>query len=131
MCVITILNADCHPTEIDVSVEVYKVYEDSRRQEERQRYERRVHLDGRSFDNGLLFELATEPLEKTFERIETLREVNEVLQQIPPRQRDRFLLHFAYGYSYSEIAKLQGCHKAAVMRSAKSALKKIRENLAA
>lgn len=131
MCVITILNADCHPTEVDVSVEIYQVYEDSRRQEERQRYERRAHLDGRSFDNCLLFELATEPLEKTFERIETLREVSEVLQQIPPRQRDRFLLHFAYGYSYSEIAKLQGCHKTAVMRSAKSALKKIRENLAA
>lgn len=112
-------------------MDVYKVYEDSRRQEERQRYERRKHIDGRSFDNCLLFELATEPLEQTYERIERLREIQAVLQDIPPQQHERFILHFAYGYSYSEIAKMQGCHKAAVMRSAKSALKKIRENLAA
>ena len=70
------------------------------------------------------FELATEPLEQTYERIERLREIQAVLQDIPPQQRERFILHFAYGYSYSEIAKMQGCHKAAVMRSAKSALKK-------
>ena len=71
-----------------------------------------------------LHELTTEPLEQTYERIEQLREIQAVLQDIPPQQRERFILHFAYGYSYSEIAKMQGCHKAAVMRSAKSALKK-------
>ena len=131
MYVITITNIAPNLMEVEVSVDVYKVYEDSRRQEERQRYERRKHIDGRSFDNCLLFELATEPLEQTYERIERLREIQAVLQDIPPQQRERFILHFAYGYSYSEIAKMQGCHKAAVMRSAKSALKKIRENLAA
>ena len=130
MYVITITNIDHNLMEVEVSVDVYKVYEDSR-QEERQRYERRKHIDGRSFDNCLLFELATEPLEQTYERIERLREIQAVLQDIPPQQRERIILHFAYGYSYSEIAKMQGCHKAAVMRSAKSALKKIRENLAA
>ena len=124
MYVITITNIDHNLLEVEVSVDVYKVYEDSRRQEERQRYERRKHIDGRSFDNCLLFELATEPLEQTYERIERLREIQAVLQDIPPQQRERFILHFAYGYSYSEIAKMQGCHKAAVMRSAKSALKK-------
>lgn len=131
MYIITISNADHHPLEVEVSVDVYKVYEDSRRQEERQRYERRKHIDGRSFDNCLLFELATEPLEQTVERLEMLRVIQSTLQEIPPGQRERFLLHFVYGYSYSEIAKMQGCHKAAVMRSAKSALRKIRENLAA
>ena len=124
MYVITITNIDHNLLEVEVSVDVYKVYEDSRRQEERQRYERRKHIDGRSFDNCLLFELATEPLEQTYERIERLREIQAVLQDIPPQQRERFILHFVYGYSYSEIAKMQGCHKAAVMRSAKSALKK-------
>ena len=115
MYVITITNIDHNLLEVEVSVDVYKVYEDSRRQEERQRYERRKHIDGRSFDNCLLFELATEPLEQTYERIERLREIQAVLQDIPPQQRERFILHFAYGYSYSEIAKMQGCHKAAVI----------------
>ena len=92
MYIITISNADHHPLEVEVSVDVYKVYEDSRRQEERQRYERRKHIDGRSFDNCRLFELATEPLEQTYERIEQLREIQAVLQDIPPQQRERFIL---------------------------------------
>ena len=40
MYVITITNIDHNLLEVEVSVDVYKVYEDSRRQEERQRYER-------------------------------------------------------------------------------------------
>ena len=46
MYVITITNIDHNLLEVEVSVDVYKVYEDSRRQEERQRYERRKHIDG-------------------------------------------------------------------------------------
>lgn len=49
MHVITITNIDHNLPEVEVSVDVYKVYEDSRRQEERQRYERRKHIDGRSY----------------------------------------------------------------------------------
>lgn len=131
MCIVSVLNTDHHPVEVEVSVEIYEVYEESRRQEERQRYERRKHIDKRAFDSCLLFELATEPLEETFERLETMKQIDCILQQLPPLQRWRFLLHFAYGYTYSEIAQMQGCHKAAVMRSAKTAMKKIRENLAA
>ena len=131
MCVITILNANRRPVDVEVSVDIYRVYEESRKQEERQRYERRKHIDGRAFHNCLLFELATEPLEETFERLETLQEINSLIEQLPPLQRQRFVLHFIYGYSYSEIAEMQGCHKAAVMRSAESALKKIRKDFAA
>ena len=82
-------------------------------------------------DNCLLFDLATEPLEETAERLETLQEIGRALEQLPPLQRWRFILHFFYGYSYSEIAKMQDCNKSAVMRSVHSALKKIRNNVAA
>ena len=131
MYLVKILNADLHPVYVEVSVEVYRVYEESWKQEERQRYERRKHIEGKSFDHCLLFDLATEPLEETFERLETLREIGRELEKLPPLQRWRFILHFFYGYSYSEIAKMQGCHKSAVMRSAQSALKKIRKEIAA
>ena len=100
MCVITILNANRRPVDVEVSVDIYRVYEESRKQEERQRYERRKHIDGRAFHNCLLFELATEPLEETFERLETLQEINSLIEQLPPLQRQRFVLHFIYGYSY-------------------------------
>lgn len=41
------------------------------------------------------------------------------------------MLHFAYGYTYMEIAKMEGSNKSTVMRSAKVALKKIQKKLAA
>ena len=68
---------------------------------------------------------------ETAERLETLLEIGQVLEKLPPLQRWRFILHFFYGYSYSEIAKMQDCNKSAVMRSVHSALKKIRKKVAA
>ena len=124
MYLVKILNADHRPVDVEVSLEIYRVYEESRKQEERQRYERRKHIEGKSFDDCLLYDLAAE-------RLETLLEIGQVLEKLPPLQRWRFILHFFYGYSYSEIAKMQDCNKSAVMRSVHSALKKIRKKVAA
>ena len=107
MYLVKILNADHRPVDVEVSLEIYRVYEESRKQEERQRYERRKHIEGKSFDDCLMFDLATEPLEETAERLETLLEIGQVLEKLPPLQRWRFILHFFYGYSYSEIAKMK------------------------
>ena len=131
MYLVKILNADHRPVDVEVSLEIYRVYEESRKQEERQRYERRKHIEGRSFDDCLMFDLATEPLEDTVERLETLLEIGQVLEKLPPLQRWRFILHFFYGYSYSEIAKMKDCNKSAVIRSVQSTLKKVRKNVAA
>lgn len=50
MYLVKILNADHRPIDVEVSLEIYRVYEESRKQEERQRYERRKHIEGKSFD---------------------------------------------------------------------------------
>lgn len=94
MYLVKILNADHRPVDVEVSFEIYRVYEESRKQEERQRYERRKHIEGKSFDDCLLYDLATEPLEETAERLETLLEIGQVLEKLPPLQRWRFILHF-------------------------------------
>lgn len=39
-------------------------------------------------------------------------------------------MHFVYGYTYLEIAKMEGSNKSTVMRSNKAALKKIQKKLA-
>ena len=54
MYLVKILNADHRPVDVEVSLEIYRVYEESRKQEERQRYERRKHIEGKSFDDCLL-----------------------------------------------------------------------------
>lgn len=114
MCVITILNANHQPMEVEVSVEIHQVYEDSRRQEERQRYERRKHIDGRSFDNCLLFELATEPLEQTVERLEMLQGNPVYIARNSTRSAVSVFFFFVYGYS---IQRLQRCRAATRLRS--------------
>lgn len=131
MCYVTIFDGSGKPITVEVSREIYQVFADYEREMERQRKEEYRHRDARSWDTCLIFELSTEPLEQTYERMRTLREIQEALLSFTPKQRRRFLLHFAYGYTYLEIARMEGSNKSTVMRSAKTALKKIQEKLAA
>ena len=117
MCRVTILNENGIPVTVEVSREIYQVFVDYEREIERQRKADFRHRDARSWDTCLIFEVSTETL--------------EALNEFTPKQRRRFLLHFAYGYTYMEIAKMEGSNKSTVMRSAKVALKKIQKKLAA
>ena len=128
---VTIFDAAGTPLVVEVSYEVFQVFAEYDREMERQRKADSRHRDCRSWDTCLLFEVSTEPLEQTYERMRTLKEIRDVLEEFSPKQRRRFLLHFAYGYTYMEIAEMEGSNKSTVMRSARAALKKIRKKLAA
>lgn len=128
MCRVTILDGNGIQITVEVSQEIYQVFVDYEREVERQRKADSRHRDARSWDTCLIFEVSTETLEQTYERIRTLREIQEALNEFTPKQRQRFLLHFAYGYTYLEIAKMEGSNKSTVMRSAKVALKKIQKS---
>ena len=126
---VTIFDAAGTPLVVEVSYEVFQVFAEYDREMERQRKADSRHRDCRSWDTCLLFEVSTEPLEQTYERMRTLKEIRDVLEEFSPTQRRRFLLHFAYGYTYMEIAEMEGSNKSTVMRSARAALKKIRKKL--
>lgn len=126
---VTIFDAAGTPLVVEVSYEVFQVFAEYDREMERQRKADSRHRDCRSWDTCLLFEVSTEPLEQTYERMRTLKEIRDVLEEFSPKQRRRFLLHFAYGYTYMEIAEMEGSNKSTVMRSARTALKKIRKKL--
>ena len=128
---VTIFDAAGTPLVVEVSYEVFQVFAEYDREMERQRKADSRHRDCRSWDTCLLFEVSTEPLEQTYERMRTLKEIRDVLEEFSPKQRRRFLLHFAYGYTYMEIAEMEGSNKSTVMRSARAALKKIRKKLVA
>ena len=126
---VTIFDAAGTPLVVEVAYEVFQVFAEYDREMERQRKADSRHRDCRSWDTCLLFEVSTEPLEQTYERMRTLKEIRDVLEEFSPKQRRRFLLHFAYGYTYMEIAEMEGSNKSTVMRSARAALKKIRKKL--
>ena len=64
--ILTVPDGDLVTREVEVSVAVYRLFDDSRLQTERERYERRAHLDSRSLDSSLQYELVTQPLEELY-----------------------------------------------------------------
>ena len=125
--IVTVPDANHQPQAVEVSLEVYQVFADSKRAEQRERYERRKHLDSRSLECCLYGKSVSETLEETFERMELARKVWAGLAHLSPKQRQRLVLHFWSGYSYAEIAKMENCNKATVMRSVKNGLKKFQK----
>ena len=128
---VTTFDAMGTPIVVEVSHEVFQVFVEYEREMERQRKADSRHRDCRPWGTCLLFEVSTEPLEQTYKRMRILKEIREALEEFSPRQRRRFLLHFIYGYTYLEIAKMEGSNKSTVMRSARATLKKNQKKLAA
>lgn len=129
MCMVTIFDEKGKPVVIEVTPEIFQVFLDYEREMERQRKADFRHRDLRSWDTCMLFELSTEPLERTWERLWVIAEMKKAFEELTPKQHRRILLHFIYGYTYREIAEMEGSNKATVMRSVNTALKKLRKKL--
>lgn len=125
--IVTVPDADRKMQPVEVSFEIYQVFAESNRMEQRQRYERRKHLDSRPLECCLYGKSVSETLEETFERMELAEKVWAGLSRLSPKQRQRLILHFWSGYSYAEIAAMENCNKATVMRSVKTGLKKFQK----
>ena len=95
MCYVTIFDGNGKPITVEVSREIYQVFIDYEREMERQRKEEYRHRDARSWDTCLIFEVSTEALEQTYERMQTLKEIQETLLTFTPKQRRRFILPFS------------------------------------
>ena len=83
--------------------------------------EQRRHWDGREFDEYIIATEGRLPYCATPEELvcqrETLDEILAVLALCTPTQRERFLLHALYDFSYAEIAEMCGCTKGSVQTS--------------
>lgn len=106
---------------VEVSVEVAECLDAGRRKEENLRHEQRRHWDDREYDEYIVaveghLSHRTTPEEQVCQR-ETLDEIMSVLALCTDTQRERFLLHALYDFSYTEIAELCGCTKSSVQTS--------------
>ena len=113
---------------VSVSVEVYEYLTQADHKAENLAHEQRRHWDGREFDEYIIAVEGCLPYCATPEDLicqrETLDEILAVLALCTPTQRERFLLHALYDFSYAEIGRLCGCSKSAVEKSV-SAVKNI------
>lgn len=86
--------------DIEVSYEIYKLFDDERKAGERERYERRKHLDDRELE---IYSVAGQYCFPTTEDIflnrEKLREVDAILKTCTHIQQERFYLYRICSYA--------------------------------
>ena len=79
------------------------------------------HWDERGYGEYIVVTEGRLPYSETPEqyvcRMETRREILAVLALCTEKQRERFLLHALYDFSYEEVGKICGCSKYAVRDS--------------
>ena len=113
---------------VSVSVEVYEYLIQADHKTENLAHEQRRHWDDRELDEYIITTEGRLPYCATPEELlcqqETLDEILTVLALCTPTQRERFLLHALYDFSYAEIAEMCGCTKIAVHYSIEAVRKK-------
>ena len=113
---------------VSVSVEVYEYLIQADHKAENLAHEQRRHWDDRELDEYIIATEGRLPYCVTPEELlcqqETLDEILTVLALCTPTQRERFLLHALYDFSYADIAEMCGCTKIAVHYSIEAVRKK-------
>ena len=112
---------------VEVNDDVAECYDQGRRKAENLYHEKRRHWDDREFDEYIVITEGRLPYCATPEELvcqrETLDEIMAVLALCTSIQRERFLLHALYDYSYDEIARICGCSKSAVLKSVNTVIR--------
>lgn len=71
----------------------------------------------------------SEPMEDRVYRRIMYQKLHKAIDQLPDIQRRRVILYYFEGYTYEQIAQMEGCSKRAVKFSVDIALKKLKDYL--
>ena len=124
---VTIEDENGKKIEVEVTEKIFEVFEDDRKLKERQRNERRFHYDKRGIEDYIIANEQSRFL-KSAEDIYIDREaIKKALDSCTPIQRRRFCLNKIYGYTYAEIAKLEGCSINVIFKSVSAVTKKVKD----
>ncbi len=120
------------PRETEVSRPVYLEFCRFVKQERNLRRSDERHIEQSDLTDETLYNRALRPSERVEETVfDSLR--NEHLRQsiveLPGIQRRRFVLHHEFGFTYEQIAEMEGCKKQSACESVMLAEKRIREKL--
>ena len=124
---VTIEDENGKKIEVEVAAKIFEVFEDDRKLKERQRNERRFHYDKRGIEDYIIANEQSRFL-KSAEDIYIDREaIKKALDSCTPTQRRRFCLNKIYGYTYAEIAELEGCSVNEVFKWISAVTKKLKD----
>ena len=88
------------------------------------------HLSELDFGEELLSHKIADPSEPTEDRVcrrIMYQELHNAIAQLPEIQRRRILLYYFGGYTYEQIAEMEGCKHPAIIKSVAAAEKKIKK----
>lgn len=115
---------------IKVSDEIFQLFCEEKRRKEREKWEKRNHIDKRDLDSYIVtIQAITETLEETFFRQECMRTIVKIVSGCTPTQRKRFYLYFLGGYTYKKIAEIENCGVSKVQKSVEKVLRKIKNSM--
>jgi RNA polymerase sigma-70 factor (ECF subfamily) len=114
---------------IEITHDIFQAYlKEFNKPLERQRNEKRRHLEAEDMES--LIESGRLAAVLPFEREILARvDIYAALEKCTEIQRRRVIMHYALGYSFTEIARIEGCNETPVRRSILAALKKIKNFL--
>ena len=125
------IKVDGRMVSVEVSAEVGEFWEQGKRNNRKLYREQQRYWDGRECDEYIIATEGRLPYCVTPEDVicqrETLDEIMTVLALCTEKQRERFLLHALYDFSYEEVGKLCGCSKGTVQTSINAVKKKFQK----
>ena len=124
---VTIEDENGKKIEVEVTAKIFEVFEDDRKLKERQRNERRFHYDKRGIEDYIIANEQSRFLKSAEDIYIDKEAIQKALDSCTPTQRRRFCLNKIYGYTYAEIAKLEGCSINVVFKSVSAVTKKLKD----
>ena len=120
------------PQKTEVTQAVYEVFEKYVKTERNLKRWAERHVDFTDISDETLYWKLLHPPKSVEEIIidkQIIDMVRETLENLPKTQSRRFTLYYEYGFTYQEIAEMEGCTKRAVKFSTDLAMAKIREKI--
>ena len=120
------------PQETEVSLDVYLEFCRFVKKERNLRRSDERHMEQSDLTEKTLYNRALRPSKGVEEAVfDSLRDeqLRRAIAELPEIQRRRFVLYHEFGFSYEQIARIEGCKRQSVTRSIESAEEKIREKI--
>ena len=114
---------------VKVSFEIYNIFEEERKDQERVRKEQERHLNDTEVDSDIVayyHSLHKTSVEDKITYRSEIKEAMEVIQTCTPTQQRRFHLNRILGYSFAEIGIMENCSKTRVKKSVDIVAEKIK-----
>lgn len=116
----------------EINKDLYSAFDEFELDDISQINESNRHLSEMGMSEESLCHLIADPSEHMEDRVYRrimYQELHRAIEQLPDIQRRRVLLYYFGGYTYEQIAKMEGCTHPAIVKSVLTAEKNIKKYL--